>query len=110
MVATGAAGAGEVVARSAARSPSPHAPGARMTVVTQIPLNYAQLRLHGPSEADLRLGMNLVNFYVGASSQLARIATISGRPAKSRKKVVRNICVFLSQVDRTSFSLSTGAS
>ena len=32
-VATGAAGATEVVARSAARSPLPHAPGARMTVV-----------------------------------------------------------------------------
>ena len=38
-VATGATGGGEVVARSAARSPRPHAPGARMTVVTQTPSN-----------------------------------------------------------------------
>ena len=59
---------------------------------------------------DLRRGMNSVNFCGRASSQLARIATISGRPAKSRKKVVENICVFLSKVDRASFSLSTGAS
>ena len=35
----GAAGATEVVARSAARSLSPHAPCARMTVVTQTPSN-----------------------------------------------------------------------
>ena len=62
------------------------------------------------SEAGLRRGMNSIDFYVGASSQLARIATISGRPAKSRKKVFENICVFLSKVDRVSFSLSTGAS
>ena len=48
--------------------------------------------------------MNSVNFCGRASSQLARIATISGRPA------VENICVFLSKVDRASFSLSTGAS
>ena len=33
VAAAGATGATEVVARSAARSPSPHAPGARMTVV-----------------------------------------------------------------------------
>ena len=62
------------------------------------------------SEVDLRRGMNSVNFYAGSSSQLARIATISGRPAKSLKTVVQNICVVLSKVDRTSFSLSTGAS
>ena len=37
--ATGATGAAEMVARSAARSPSPHAPGARMTVVTLTPSN-----------------------------------------------------------------------
>ena len=39
---TGAAGASEVVARSAARSPSPHAPGDRMTVVytNSLKLNY----------------------------------------------------------------------
>ena len=35
--AAGAADSTEVVARSAARSPSPHAPGARMTVVTLTP-------------------------------------------------------------------------
>ena len=62
------------------------------------------------SEVDLRRGMYSVNLCGRASSQLARIATISGRPAKSRKKVVENICVFLSKVDRASFSLSTGAS
>ena len=66
------------------------------------------LQVH--SEVDLRRGMNSVNLCGRASSQLARIATISGRPAKSRKKVVKNICVFLSKVDRASFSLSTGAS
>ena len=45
------------------------------------------------SEVDLRRGMNSVNFYGGASSQLARIATISGRPAKSWKKSGRkHIC------------------
>ena len=36
----GDAGDGEVVSRRAARSPPPHAPGARMTVVTLTPSNY----------------------------------------------------------------------
>ena len=38
--ATDATEAAEVVSRTAARSPSPHAPGARMTVVKQTPSNY----------------------------------------------------------------------
>ena len=37
--ATDATAAAEVVSRTAARSPPPHAPGARMTVVTQTPSN-----------------------------------------------------------------------
>ena len=37
--ATDATDAPEVVSRTAARSPPPHAPGARMMVVTQTPLN-----------------------------------------------------------------------
>ena len=38
--ATGATGAAEVVARPALGPPIPHAPGARMTAVTQTPSNY----------------------------------------------------------------------
>ena len=37
--ATGATGATGVVSRTAARTPIPHAPGARMTVVTLTPSN-----------------------------------------------------------------------
>ena len=37
--APGAAGAAEVVSRTAPRTPIPHAPGARMTVVTLTPSN-----------------------------------------------------------------------
>ena len=44
--ATGTTGAAEVVSRTAARSPLPHAPGARMAVVTQTPLNYVFGCLH----------------------------------------------------------------
>ena len=45
---TGSAGATEVVARSAARSSLPHAPGARMTVVTLTPSNHFLLGLTIP--------------------------------------------------------------
>ena len=43
--ATDATDAPEVVSRTAARSPPPHAPGARMTVVTQTPSIQLEVRV-----------------------------------------------------------------
>ena len=45
-LAAGPTGAAEVVSRTAARTPIPHAPGARMTVVTLTPSNYIYIYIY----------------------------------------------------------------